>query len=36
MFGSSLTDKSEELNLMNKNSMLQEFLGDLVEPVHFL
>ena len=36
LFGSSQTQKSEFVNLMNKDSMLQEFLRDLVEPVQFL
>lgn len=29
LFGSQATGKSEELNLMNKNSMIQEFVNDL-------
>jgi hypothetical protein len=36
LFGSTLTEKSEELNLMNKNSMLQEFLNDFPESIKYL
>lgn len=36
LFGSSATLKSEELNLMNKTSLIQEFLNDLAEPIRFL
>ncbi len=36
LFGSSSTDKSEELNLMNKNSILQDFLNDFPESIRYL
>ena len=36
LFGSSLTGKSDELNLMNNNSIIQQFMKELKVPLNYL
>ena len=36
IFGSALTNKSESLNLLQKSSLLQDFLKEIDVPIQFL